>query len=56
MLVTGQLHALATLPLVQHRNHCIGGWVGSTDSLDFRGEKNLFSLLGLNPQIVQPIA
>jgi hypothetical protein len=30
--------------------------VGSIDSLDFREEKDLLSLLGFNPQIVQPIA
>ena len=57
MEVSGQLHALATLP--QGRDNCthpLRSWVVPRDSMDRFEHENLSPLPGFKPQTVQPVA
>jgi len=54
MVVGGQRHAPAALPLVMTGTHCIGGWVGPRAILDRCGKSHLPP--GFDPRTVQPVA
>jgi hypothetical protein len=57
MEVSGQLHALTTLPSGKNDGtHCTGGWVDTRASWDSSGEEKISSLPVCKPPTIQSVA